>query len=193
MHFEYIDENLDEVIQNIDNVLYFRPYEVDGKQALFAMMKIDNGVYTKLQITKTMSKVHFPFEPIYWFSKGPGYKLMRDNEFLIFDNWTALNISNLEGFKQQKLDKHRIFNVGLFATFSDGSATFIRRETPKKFAKEGGLDFYIDTLKQYKEFNPQYEEYQIIECFDAGYSTIAIPKLQEKKEQQKVKKLPNNN
>ena len=189
MHFEYIDKNLDEVMQNIDNVLYFRAYDIGSKMALFAMMREGKGVYRRIQITKEMSKVHFPFEPIYWFSKGAGYNLMKENGIFISDNWVALNISNLEGFKQQKLDKHRIFNVGLFATFTDGSATFIRRESPRNFAKQGGIDGYIDELKKYKEFNPQYDEYQIIECFGNDDDTYTIPQLQEKpKVKEKTKK-----
>lgn len=188
MQLEYIEKNLDEIMQNPDSIMYLRPYDIGKKRALFAMVKEDPGVYRKVQITKEESKMTFPFEPIYWFHNGPGYFLLRD--FVCFDNTLALNIANLDGFKATTLEGNNIFSVGVFATFNDGSATFVKRERPKKFKKQNGIQSYIDLLKQYKECDPKYDTYEIIECYGADDDTFVIPKLQKKtEEQQKVKEL----
>ena len=41
-------------------------------------------------------------------------------EFIVLDNWLALNKTNLEGFKHKTLHNSKIFNIGIFATFNDG-------------------------------------------------------------------------
>ena len=102
MQLAYINENLNKIIQNPDSVLYLKPYNVGNKRALFAIVKEEQGVYRKVQITKEQSKMIFPFEPIYWFYQGPGYFYLKD--FIVLDsNWLALNITNLEGFKYKRL------------------------------------------------------------------------------------------
>jgi len=78
--------------------------------------------------------MNFPFEPIYWFYKGPGYFYL--NNFIIFDNWLALNTTNLDGFYYKMLDDKKFFKVGIFATFDDGSATRVKRQTVKEFEKK---------------------------------------------------------
>lgn len=183
MYLQYIDENLNRIIQNPDSVMYLRPYDIGRKRALFAVVKEVEGVYKKVQITKAQSKAHFPFEPIYWFYQGPGYFYLKD--FIVFDNWLALNITNLEGFKHKTLEESKIFKVGVFATFNDGSATFVKRQTPKDFEKKGGIQAYIDLLKQHKEYEPKYETYKDIECYSYNDDTFLIPELQEKIEENK--------
>lgn len=189
MQLDYIDENLNRIIQNPDSVLYLRPYDVGNKRALFAMVKEDRGVYRKIQITKEQSKMNFPWEPLYWFSRGPGYFYLKD--FIVINqNNLALNTTNLDGFKPKILDESKIFNVGVFATFNDGSATFVIRERAKKFEKQGGIQPYIDLLKQYKEYEPKHDTYKFIESYGAADDIFVIPELQEKTEEQpKVKKL----
>lgn len=60
----------------------------------------------------------------------------------------------------------------------------------KKFENQGGIQSYIDLLRQHKEYNPQHETYEIIKCYDTGGDTFAIQKLQKKTEEQpKVKKI----
>ena len=49
VQLEYIDENLNRIIQNPDSVLYLRPYNVGNKRALFAMVKEEQGEKFKLQ------------------------------------------------------------------------------------------------------------------------------------------------
>ena len=198
MYLEYIDENLKKIMENQDNILYIRTEEVDNKRALFATIKEDEGVYRKFQITKAQSRMQFPWEPLYWFHEGPGYLLL--NNFIILNNNNlALNKDHLEGFKSKELDNNKIFNTGVFATFDDGSATFVRREKAKKFEKQGGIQKYIDLLKQYKEYNPKYDTYEIIEAYKVSNSpnnnifTFIIPELQAKTEEKpKTKKLTNN-
>lgn len=188
MQLNYIEENLNRIMQNPDNVLYLRPYDIANKQALFAMVKEEQGVYKKVQITKEESKMTFPFGPLYWFYNGPGYYFLKN--FICFDNTLALNLTNLDGFKAKELDGSKVFNVGVFATFSDGSATFVIRERKKKFEKRGGIKPYIDLLRNYKEYNPKYDTYEFIERYSTDEDTFIIPKFQEKIEDQpKVKKI----
>ncbi len=189
VQLEYIDENLNRIIQNPDSVLYLRPYNVGNKRALFAMVKEEQGVYRKVQITKEQSKMTFPWEPIYWFYKEPGYFYLKD--FIILNsNNLALNTTNLDGFKSQSLGEDKILNVGVFATFNDGSSTFVWRERSKKFEKKGGIQPYIDLLKKYKEYEPMHDTYKFIESVDEVDGLFVIPELQTKiEEQQMVKKL----
>ncbi len=191
MPLVYIDENLNKIIQNPDSVLYLRPYDIGCKRALFAVIKEDQGVYKKVQLTKEQSKMSFPWEPIYWFNNGPGRFFLKD--FISFYNELALNTTNLDGFKTKILE-NKIYNVGIFAIFNDGSATFIIRERAKKFDKQGGIQSYIDLLKQHKEYNPQCDTYEIIEFHSVNDDTFIIPELQkETEEQPKVRNLIKNN
>lgn len=100
--------------------------------------------------------------------------------FIVFDNFIALNTTNLDGFKNKPLDDSKIFYVGIFATFNDGSATFITRNTTKGFQKQGGIQAYIDLLKQHKEYEPKHETYKYIEGFSYNDDTFIIPELQQK-------------
>ena len=189
MELDYIDENLNTIIQNLDSVLYMKPYSVGNKEALFAMVKEDQGVYRKVQITKEQSKMTFPFEPLYWFFKGPGYFSL-DNFIVLNANNLALNKTNLDGFKSKIFDEYKIFNTYIFATFNDGSATFVSRERAKKFEKQGGIQPYIELFKKYEEYEPKYDTYHCIEAFNEVDGVFVIPELQEKtKEEPKVKKL----
>ncbi len=189
MKFDYIDENLNRIIQNPDNVLLLRQYDVENKQALFAIIKEEEGVYKKIQITKEQSKMDFPWEPLYWFYNGPGYFILKD--FMVSsNNMIALNIANLDGFITKNLGENKFFNVGVFATFSDGSATFLWRESAKEFEKNGGIQPHIDVLKKYKEYEPKHDNYEVIEEYRTSDDTFVIPQFQEKKKNQvRVKKI----
>lgn len=175
MQLEYIDDNLQEIMANPDSVLYLKPYDIKNKKALFAIVKGQNGIYKKLQITKEQSKLSFPFEPIYWFYQGPGYLYLKD--FIVLDNWLALNTTNLDGFRSYKIDDYKKYNMAIYALFSDGSATFITRENEKKYNKNGHLDSYYNLLKQYKEPNIQQETYYCIDNYINERNTIVIPEL----------------
>lgn len=175
MQLEYIDENLRMIIENPDSVLYLKPYDMGNKKALFAIVKESEGIYKKVQITKEESKMRFPFEPILWFYRGPGYFYLKD--FIVLDNWTALNTTHLEGFKHKELTDSKVFDVGIFATFNDGSATFIKRNTTKEFQKRGGIELYINLLKQYKEYSPQHDNHYIIDNHFGQGNTSVIPEL----------------
>ena len=189
MYLQYIEDNLNKIIENPDSVLYLKPYDVGRKRALFAIVKKEPGVYQKLQLTKEQSKMNFPFEPIRWFYQGPGYFYLKD--FIVLNyNWMALNTTNLEGFKHKVLEDNKK-QVGIFATFNDGSAAFICRENAKKFEKQNGIDAYLDLLKKYKDFEPHYDIYKDIEYYIKYYTkdnnTFIISDLQQIKEEQ-----PNN-
>ena len=131
---QYINENLNRIIENPDSVMYLRPYSIKNKAALFAIVKEEDGVYKKVQISKEVFKGHFPGEPIYWFYHGPGYFYLKN--FIVFDNWLALNVTNLDGFKYSILDDNKIFKVGVFATFNDDSAIRVTEYTIKGFEKK---------------------------------------------------------
>ena len=88
MQLEYIDENLQEIMSNPDSVMYLRQYDIGRKRALFAIVKEKQGIYKKVQITKEQSKSNFPFEPIYWFYKGPGYLYLKN--FIVFNFMSSI-------------------------------------------------------------------------------------------------------
>ena len=188
--FKYIGENLDKVLENLDNVLYLKPYDVDGKQALFAVIKEEKGNYRKIQLTEEQSKWTFPWEPIACFNKGTGNLYSKD--FITFFNWLSLNPINLEGFKYKLMEENKTLNVGIFATFNDGSAVFIRRDKENSFRKNGGIKSYINLLRKYKEYKPQHEHYHIIDTYNNGDDTFTIPELKET-EQPKVKRMIRKN
>lgn len=176
MQFEYIDENLFRILNDPDSVMYLKPDDVRGKRALFAVVKEGEGFYRKIQITKEQSKLNFPFEPIYVFYHGPGYVLLKN--FISIRNITALNITNLEGFKEKKLNA-RVYNTGVFAAFNDGSATFVFREKEKRLHKKGALNPFGEILNQYKDINLSRDEYCVIEEYPVGDGTFVIPDLQK--------------
>lgn len=186
---EYIDENLMMILQNPDKVLYLKPFSKGAKIALFAVIREESGVYRKVQITKEQSKLSFPVEPLYWFFNGPGYIFL--NDFLVFNNYTAVNITNLDGFMYKKAEGKRLyFNSLIFATFNDGLAAFVTREREKSFKKNGGIKYYLDLLEQYKKSEPQgADTYEIIERYiKEDNDIIVIPSLlKEPSEKQKIK------
>ena len=112
---------------------------------------------------------------MYWFYKGPGYFYLED--FIVLDSWLALNTANLDGFRSYKINDSKIYNIGIYALFTDGSATFITRENEKKYNKNGHLDSYYDLLKQYREPNTQRETYYCIDNYISDRNTIVIPEL----------------
>ncbi len=78
------------------------------------------------------------------------------------------------------------------AIFNDGSATFVTRK--KAVDVQGEIQSYINLLRQYKEYNPQHNTYEIIEFHSVNDDTFIIPKLQNEIEKQsKVRKLTRNN
>lgn len=176
MQFEFIDENLFRILNDPDNVMYLKPGDVGGKRALFAVVKEGEGIYRKLQITKEQSKLNFPFEPIYVFYRGPGYVLLKN--FISIHNITALNVTNLEGFKEKKLNA-RVYNTGVFAVFNDGSATFAFRDKEKRLHKKGASNSFSEILNQYKDVNLSRDEYCVIEEYPTGDGTFVIPELQK--------------
>ena len=65
MKFEYIQENLLYIMENQDAVMYIKAYDIGKQRALFAVVKAEDGVYKKVQITKGQSKLNFPVEPMF--------------------------------------------------------------------------------------------------------------------------------
>ena len=79
---------------------------------------------------------------------------------------------------------------GIFATFNDGTLTFVCRKREKKFKNQGGIQPYINLLKKYKEYEPKHDVYIYIESCDEVNGLFVIPELQGKKEDNsKVKML----
>lgn len=179
MNYElrYIEENLKRIIQNPDSVFIIEPGLVGKRKALFALVKEEAGVYKNIQLTEEQSDWIFSAEAIGYFFNGPGYFL--SDGYLTFLNSKAVNITNLEEFRLSPV-QGKIFNMGLYAAFNDGSATFLIRDRAKSFEKHGGIEPYIELLKEHKEYNPQYETYDVIEHYYVGDNTFVIPQLQEK-------------
>lgn len=172
--FQYIDKNLQEVIKNPQNVMFIKPLYKKNKLALYAIVKEKEGIYKKVQLTKEQNKLEFPFEPICHFYNGPGYFYLKD--FLIFNNWIAVNIFNLDGFESVPWGE-RNKNTSVYAVFNDGSAVFVDVKNTKKFGKDGGLQKYTDLLKPYKEPSLTHDTYEVIEYYDNENDTFVIPKL----------------
>ena len=167
MWLYFIDKNIKEVRKNLKNVLYIRPYDIDSKRALFAVIKEEKGIYRRIQITEEMSKWNFPFETLNMFFEGPGHSFIKD--FIILNgNATILNPAHFKGFNYYQLN--------IYALFNDGVATRI--------------DHYEEDMKPYltKESN-FIDNYEIIENHCYGImERCVIPKLKEK-EETKTKKL----
>ena len=190
MDFEYIHENLDKIIENPDSIMYIKPYNIGTKKALFAVMKEHEGVYRKIQLTKPQGKMHFPIEPIYLFSRGPGYFYLKN--FTVLDNYIAFNMDYLEGFKCKFLENNKYFNLGIFATFNDGTATFVAGDNDRKFQHKGGFRRIYRMLEPPVPFNEKDDIYEIIESYkNIDDDKFIIPSLQ--KTNGKVKTLVRNN
>lgn len=182
MNLTYINENVKEVIQNMDKVLFLRKYKVGKNFALFAVVREDPGVYRRIQLSKPMSDWVYPYDALYYFFDGPGY--FYDDKFMFFHdaNW-GFNAQKVEGFGYMNLENYKINNVGVYAKFFDGSATRIIRKTPRNFKKTGGVQPYINILKQYKECEENsvlIDPCKIISWDDKDDDTLVIPSLHEK-------------
>lgn len=175
--FIYIKENLKRIMQDPDSVFIIRTGHIEKKKALFALVKEEAGVYKNIQLTEKQSDWTFPGEAIWYFFNGPGYFL--SDGYITFLNRKAVNITNLEEFRLSPL-REKFFNMGLYAAFNDGSATFLIRDRAKSFEKNGGIKPYIKLLKEHKEYNPQFETYDVIENYYVGDDTFVIPQPQEK-------------
>lgn len=189
----YIDENLEKVINNPDKVLYLRTYDVRNKSALFAVLKEDTGIYKKVQITKEQSKMIYPWEPLLWFDTSAAGNLLLKDFIILNSNNLALNKNNIDGFKIIKNGNFG-YNIEIYAVFSDGTATFVRREREKTFNRNGGIDSFNKLLENYKDNKVNNNKYHIIEFFAVnGSDIIEIPNLrnldQINEEKAPVKKL----
>lgn len=94
----------------------------------------------------------------------------------------ALNTVNMDGFISKKLDDFRKFNIGIYATFNDGSAAFIERESEKGLKRRGGIESYNNKLKQFKECKLQHDVYYPINDNFGDDNTIIITILLDSKE-----------
>ena len=127
--FDYIEENL-EKIKNPNDVDIIKPIKADKGYELWA--RINNGEAVKL--TKSMSKMTFPFEPIYWLAREVFGKFYFE-DFGIVDNFVAINKNHLTELKyldSQKLDP-KGKRVGLYVCFDDGNMVFLAEPTRKYF------------------------------------------------------------
>ena len=188
MDFEYINENLEAVIDNPDKVMYIKPYSMGNKSALFAVLKEDDGIYKRLQLTKAQSKLHFPIEPIFNFYRGPGYFYLKN--FTVFDNMVALNINYFDGFKCKYMQGQKYFNLGVFALFNDGTATYIAGDNDRKFLHTGGFKKFYNLLDPRVACSEKDDTYEIIESYrDGDNDTFIIPSLQKENSHIKPKTL----
>lgn len=185
MKLKYINENLTKVIENPESVMYIKPYVVGDNKALFAVIKEDEGIYKKIQLTKFQSIYSFPIEPFYYFL--PAYYFLKD--FTIYDNLAAFNINFFDGFKSKLLTNNTYNNLGIFATFNDGSATFISEDNDTTFQYKGGIKKYENLLEPRVPINQTHDTYEIIESYGNDENdTFVIPclKNKEKKEKRKI-------
>lgn len=182
--FRYIDENLNKILKSPESVLFIRPLDVGKKKALFAIVKEDEGIYRHIQITKEMSNSNFPFDPIYLLYNDRGDELLKNFIKPTCDSDLALNIHHLEGFKIVKLEQYKILNIGIYAIFEDGTATFVTRERKKYFQKHGGIKPYVRSLEKYDEYIPQHDMYYCIEHHYLKDNIYVVPELLHKENEQ---------
>ena len=174
--FNYITNNLKEVL-NTEKVLCIKPYRIENEKAMFAWIKVNEGVYTRIQITELQSECFFPFEPI----RNLGVHL--DN-FLIISDAVALNRDYLEGFTTISIPNNEKYTV-ISATFNDGSLIPILADRKKRFDKKGGITRYNKYINHY---NPKFTSYYNIDYYNKEGISI-IPQLQSKLDNPKVKAL----
>lgn len=183
MTLNYIDESLEKITENLENVLYIKPYNIGHKRALFAVVKEGAGIYKKIKITKEESGLTFPFEPLLLFDNF----LLKD--FIVLNsNNLALNKNWIDGFKIIKHDFNRS-NIDIYAVFSDKSATFVRTEREKTFNKNGGIDSFNKFLENYNADKVNNNEYRIIEYYfpdDSNIIEIPILKNSDQIDEEKV-------
>ena len=181
MKFEYIQENLLYIMENPEAVMYIKAYDIGKQRALFAVVKAEDGVYKKVQITKGQSKLNFPVEPMFLFSQGPGFFFLEN--FYVYDNLYAFNKDYFEGFKSKDLDNRTYFNLGVYAVFNDGTATHIINDNNTTFNLKGGVKQYIRLLDTNNvSFTQTHDKYEIIERYQEDDDTFVIPKLRNKKD-----------
>lgn len=157
------DENIERVIENKNNILCFKPFDVENKRALYAVLKENDNLYYKTQITESQPKIAFPYNPIYFLGEYTDFDF---NDYVNINNHATFNSNYLEGFKYKFAINDK--NCFLYATFNTGVATYIQREKINGFLKHNGIEPYIELLEKYKEFNPKHDFYKILEYYDKG-------------------------
>ena len=180
------DENLEKVSENKDNILCIKPFNVENKKALFALMKLNNVLYYRTQLTESQSRLTFPFEPIYFLDKYTDFDF---SDYVVLHNQDAFNSKHLEGFKYKfSVDKKY---ARLYATFNSGVATYVQIEKTKGFLKHNGIEPYVELLEEHKEFKPTHEYYKILEYYDngVGYYNIEEEPVNERRLTLRLKNL----
>ena len=81
----------------------------------------------------------------------------------------------MDGFRCNELDDAKLFNVGIYATFYDGSATFVQRDIKRHFAKNGGINKFNNLLTPYKDIKMNYDTYYVIDTFFDKDNIAVIP------------------
>lgn len=171
--FEFKSDNIKEILNNLDNVLYIYPdYRKQityvEEWALFAIIKEEKGVYKKVQITTFMSSQNFKITDVFnRFIEEYTSNYLKDF-ILLNGNATILNPAHFKGFDY--------YQSNIYALFNDGVATHI--------------DHYEEDMKPYLIRESNFiDSYEIIENYCYGImDSCVIPKLKEK-EKTKTKKL----
>lgn len=165
-------------IKDPRNVLLIKPVGEGSKMWLRAIVKIGEGEYEAVDITKPQSVLSFPFEPMLSLQYYLG-KYYLDN-FIIDDNMHALNREYFTGFYSAGYDNDPK-RVAICAKFKDGSSSIYCRQKKKYFDKKG-----IYKLRKFLKDNGLEPGYgsptssdNLIERFLDDKGVAVIPSLRE--------------
>ena len=179
----YIDENLKRIASS-KNVLMIKPYTLNHKRYLGALITNQKGEYEIVPLTKPESVLSFLFEPIDDLKKVVGKFYMDD--FVVFDGSYAFNKKEFVGLGYY--DGLIKFNgVSVFAEFRDGSRSSLMHVFNKKY-------FYnkvIQILNNFQKTNGI--QAKVSESFDKSClidlrlngSVASIPSIKAKSEIEK--------
>lgn len=131
--FEYIDENLIK-IKDTSKVLCYRPYKMNGKVALYAIITKEIGEYEFIPLSKPKMSINFPIQPIYHFYNECGRSVLKN--FVCLNNYYAFNKEYFTGLGYSELF-YNTQKYALYAKFKDGSATYLANYKKDSFMKKG--------------------------------------------------------
>ena len=152
--FDYIDENL-EKIKNPNDVDIIKTADKDKGRSLYA--RINHG--EAIPLTKPMSSMSYPWEPIYHLSKELGRFYWQD--FSIIADDVAINKTHLVqlAYVDEKALNDKSKRVQIYADFDDGNLIYVARPLRKHFYKKWkaeieskcGMEFVDITLQAKQE------------------------------------------
>lgn len=170
--FIYLEENV-KAIENPNNVNAFLSQKLDKGISLIANLVGGESI----QLTKPMSFMTYPFEPIYHLSREKLGDFYCEGFFKISDD-TAVNGRNFVGFSYQPKEKSKF--TGIIAHFADGTSCNLYGIRNKCFEKE--KDRLEGIAQEIADYNAKIQSDQarvdsIVSEFEEMF--LALPKKEQ--------------